>query len=254
MLPQTGIAILDWILSFLDAWGYLIVIFFTVFENIFIIGTLTPGETIVIAAAFVSTHGSLALPLVWVCSLVGTLIGSNITYWVGRRLGLEAFRASVERVSQTRIGRLLKVDPSAIDEVQAHFDADGSKTVFFSRFAVGAKNMVPAMAGAVRMPVFWFEFHTVFSATIYTSLMCAIGWFLGENMQYALRVSQGVSWFGLLVLLTVAGVLLFSRRRAAKRREAARAQTACAGDVAHAEDAADAEDAACTDEVDEESA
>lgn len=220
MLPETGIAILDWILSFMDAWGYPIVIFFTIFENIFIVGTLTPGETIVIAAAFVSTHGNLTLPVVWVCSLVGTLVGSNITYWAGRRLGLEAFRATVERIAETRIGRLLKVDPGTIDEIQAHFDADGSKTVFFSRFAVGAKNMVPAMAGAVRMPVFWFEFHTVFSAVIYTSLMCAIGWFLGENMEYALRVSQGMSWFGLVVLLSVGGVLWYTRRRAALRREA----------------------------------
>lgn len=219
MLPETGIAILDWILSFMNAWGYAIVVFFTIFENIFIVGTLTPGETIVIAAAFVSTHGDLALPVVWICSLVGTLIGSNITYWAGRRLGLDAFRATVERVAATRIGRFLKVDPSAIEEIQAHFDADGSKTVFFSRFAVGAKNMVPAMAGAVRMPVFWFEFHTVFSATIYTSLMCAIGWFLGENMEYALRVSQGMSWFGLILLLTVGAVLVYGRRRAAKRRE-----------------------------------
>lgn len=217
MIPETGIAIFDWLLSLMDAWGYLIVFIITIFENIFIVGSLTPGETFIVVGALVSTGGGLSLPLVWLCAMAGTLIGSNLTFFAGRRLGLEGFRGAVERLSVTRVGRLLKIDPAAIDEIQAHFDEDGSKTVFLARFAVGIKNWVPAVAGAVRMPVFWFEFHTVFAAALHTTLMCAIGWFLGENMDYALQIVAGVGWFGLMVVVLVIGSLVLLRRVARRR-------------------------------------
>jgi membrane protein DedA with SNARE-associated domain len=46
MTIQTGIPVLDWFLAALDSWGYLIVLAFTVFENLFVVGSLTPGETV----------------------------------------------------------------------------------------------------------------------------------------------------------------------------------------------------------------
>ena len=61
MMPLTGIPILDWFLNLLDAWGYLIVFGFTVFENLFVIGSLTPGETVVIAASAVASNGQLVV-------------------------------------------------------------------------------------------------------------------------------------------------------------------------------------------------
>jgi membrane protein DedA with SNARE-associated domain len=224
VIPQTGFPPLDWFLQALDTWGYAIVFGFTIFENLFVIGSFTPGETVVVAAAFVTTLDSLSLPLVWISSLVGTMIGSNVSYLLGRRAGLEAVRAFVQRVAATRIGRILRIDPAGLDEVEEHFELDGSRTVFFSRFAVGAKNFVPAVAGAVRMPVFWFEFHTMFSAMVYTSLMCLVGWFLGENFDHAMRVVTGFSWFGLLVLLTFLtlawmGKLKLKSRRTHSRRD-----------------------------------
>lgn len=222
MAPQVGIPVIDWFLNLLDAWGYLIVFIFTIFENLFIIGSMTPGETFVISAAFVSNGGSLSLPLVWISSFAGTMIGSNITYVLGRRAGMQSVHAFVERLASTRLGRLFKIDPAVLDEVREHFDTDGSKTVFFSRFAVGAKNFVPAVAGAVRMPLFWFEFHTVFSAVVYGTLMCAIGWFLGENMDVALRVATSAGWVGLLIMIVFLAFLVAGRRRL-KARKAARA-------------------------------
>lgn len=220
MVPQIGVPAVDWFLNLLDAWGYLIVLGFTILENLFIIGSFTPGETFVIAAAFVSNSGSLSLPLVWVSSFIGTMIGSNATYLLGRRAGLPRVHRLVERLAATRIGRLLKIDPAVLNEVEEHFATDGSKAVFFSRFAVGAKNFVPAVAGAVRMPVFWFEFHTIFSAIVYGSLMCFIGWLLGENIELALRVAGSIGWVGLFVMLAVGTFLVVGRRRYKARKAA----------------------------------
>jgi len=215
---QTGIPIVDWFLAALDSWGYVIVFGFTVFENLFVVGSFTPGETVVIAAGFVASRGSLMIWLVWVASVIGTVVGSNVSYWLGRRAGLQAVHDFTQRLSQTRAGRLFRIDASDVDEVRNHFHTQGAKTLLISRFAVGAKNFVPAVAGATRMPMFWFELYTLIGAFIYTSLMCALGWFLGENLDLALRVASGIGYVGLLIFAIFVAGLIIARNRLRGRR------------------------------------
>lgn len=211
--PQTGIPVIDWFLAALDAWGYLIVFGFTILENLFVVGSLTPGETIVIAAALVASRGGLVIAGVWIASFVGTVTGANISYQLGRRAGLEGVRAFVERLAATWVGKVFRIDASGLDEIQKHFDDHGSKTVLISRFAIGAKNFVPAMAGASCMKVFWFELYTVVGAILYTTAMCLIGWFLGTNIELALRVASGIGYAGLAILALFMVVLWAARNR-----------------------------------------
>lgn len=248
---QTGVPVVDFILQALDNLGYLIVFGFTIFENLFLIGSPMPGETVVVGGALVASRGGLWLPGVWLASFFGTVTGANITFWVGRRAGLEAIGSFVDRIARTRLGRVFGVTHETVDDVYEHFHTEGSKTVLISRFAIGAKNIVPAIAGATRMPVFWFEMYTVIGAIAYTSLMCAIGWFLGENLELALDVVRGVGYAGLaLLLMFIAALWLVRKRIRARRalRQAANDSAEVAGAVVDAvedvaEDIVDPEDA-----------
>lgn len=217
-MTSTGVPIIDWFLALLAGWGYLIVFGFTIFENLFVVGSFTPGETVVIAAAAVASNEQLRLSLVWIASVLGTMLGSNTSYWLGRRAGMESVRAVVDRVAASRAGRLLRVDASGLDDVQEHFHTHGSKTVLVSRFAVGAKNFVPAIAGATRMPVFWFEAYTLVGAIVYTSLMCAIGWFLGFNLERAVKFASGVGYVGLFVFVVMLAAIVVAGRQVKRRR------------------------------------
>lgn len=211
MQPLTGVPIIDWVLGFMDVWGYALVLLFTVFENLFIIGSFTPGETIVMAAAFLSTpeNGHLWLPVVWVLSVVGTMIGSNISYWFGRRGGRDGL---------LRYGRRFKVDEERVAAAEAYFYRHGSKTVFLSRFVAGFKNFVPVIAGVSRMPLAYFQGWTLLGAVAYTSIMCAIGYFVGENFERALQIARDVGFIGLAIIVGVIVALLVGRRRFSARR------------------------------------
>lgn len=213
MIPPTGIPALDWFLALLVSWGYLIVIFFTVFENTFVVGSFTPGETVVIAAAFIASQGELSLALVWGSSMFGTLLGSNAGYILGRHAGMEGVRAFADRAAHSRWGRVLRIHPGVVDEVHDHFHEQGSKTVFISRFAIGAKNFVPAIAGAVKMPFYWFELYTVLGAIAYTTIMCAIGWLVGYEFEAALRIASSIGWVGLAVLALFIFAVVFGRKK-----------------------------------------
>ncbi|MDP2181750.1 MAG: DedA family protein [Actinomycetota bacterium] len=205
MHPITGIAALDWFLGMLDSHGYLLVFGFTIFENLFVIGSFTPGETVVMAAAFLSTpaQGSLSLPLVWIVSVVGTTVGSNISYFIGRRGGEDAL---------LRYGRRFRISEERITEAEAYFYKHGSKTVFISRFAAGFKNFVPMIAGVSKMDLAYFQGWTILGAITYTSLMCAIGYFVGNNFDRALAIARSIGYVGLTIFALFLFALWYGRR------------------------------------------
>lgn len=224
MPSVTGIPVFDWFLNALDALGYLIVFGATVFENLFVVGSITPGETIVIAGAFVASIGRLSIVGVWLSSVVGTLAGSNASYWLGRRLGHPALMTVIGRIEQSRIGRVLRISADSVSDSERFFKRHGAKTVLLARFAIGAKNFVPVIAGASRMQLFWFEVYTLLGAIVYTSVMCAIGWFVGrlagsveQNLRLGLRIASGIGWFGLIAIVVLIALFVWGGRQAASR-------------------------------------
>jgi membrane protein DedA with SNARE-associated domain len=212
MEPVTGIAIIDWFLGLLDVAGYPIVFGFTVFENLFVIGGITPGETIVVAAAFLSTpqYGSLSWPLVWISSVAGTVLGSNISYFLGRKGGRDAL---------LRYGHRFRISAKRIADAEEYFRVHGSKTVLVGRFTAGFKNFTPMIAGVSRMKLPWFELYTVLGAMLYTTVMVLIGYFVGENFERALAFAAGLGYVGVAVVAVVVIVLIVARRRVKTRRK-----------------------------------
>lgn len=212
MEPVTGIAFIDWFLGLLDITGYPIVFGFTVFENLFVVGGITPGETIVVAAAFLSTpqYGSLQWPLVWLSSVLGTVVGSNISYFLGRKGGRDAL---------LRYGHRFHVSEKRIAYAEEYFRVHGSKTVLVGRFTAGFKNFTPMIAGVSRMQVGWFELYTILGAMLYSTAMVLIGYFLGENFERALAFAAGLGYAGIALVITLVAILLVARRRRKKRCE-----------------------------------
>lgn len=207
----TGIPIIDWALGLLDYHGYALVVFFTTFENLFIIGSFTPGETIVIASAFLTSPetGTLWLPAVWISSVVGTVVGSNISYFFGLKGG---------RNTLLKYGHRFHITEERVAEAEAYFEVHGPKAVFFARFATGLKNFVPVIAGVTRMRILHFQGWTLLGAIAQTSLMCAIGVLVGENFDKALSIARGFGIFGLLLFATVITLAVLARRRFYRKR------------------------------------
>ena len=207
-MPVTGFGPLDWFLALLDSWGYLITILFTVSENLFVLGSFTPGETVVMAAGFVAEGGGLNPWLVGISSLIGTMTGSNLSYWFGRRGGREALLKWGGKV----------FDEERIAAAEEYFENHGNKTVLISRFAAGFKNFVPVIAGASKMRVWIFELYTLIGAIIYTTLMVSLGWIFAENFDRALAIARGLTWFGFVVLVAMLAFLIWGRRQYIARK------------------------------------
>ena len=202
--PVTGIAIVDWFLRFLDTWGYLIVFGFTVSENIFVLGSFTPGETVVMAAAFVASMGELNVVGVWFASVIGTIVGSNLSYALGRKGGRDMLM---------RFGDRFHISDDRITAAEEYFFKHGSKTVFLARFAAGVKNFVPMIAGVSHMGLFWFELYTLLGAITYTTIGVLIGYFIGQNFDKAVAIAGQVGVVGTVLFVVLVVLLIVGRKR-----------------------------------------
>jgi len=218
--PQTGIPALDWFLAALNDWGYILVFLFAISENLFIIGSATPGETIVMAAGFVTVKGSLDPTIVVLCAVAGALIGANISYTFGRRGG----RAALLRWG----GRFF--DEERIVAAEEYFERHGNKTIVISRFAALFKNFVPVIAGVSKMRLWVFETWMVVGATVYTVLMLVLGIVFAENFDKALKIARNITWFGMVLLVCMVGFLLWGRHRFLRRKVEVLAEAAEAED------------------------
>src|SRR5574340_462142 len=68
------------------AWGYLIVFLGALFENTALLGLLLPGGTLALLGAFYAWQGSLNIVWVIVFAWIGTTLGYNADYLIGRFL------------------------------------------------------------------------------------------------------------------------------------------------------------------------
>ncbi len=205
-------SVLQWVLSLLGTWGYLIVFLACVLENLFIIGSFTPGDVITAAAAFTATtpQGQQLNP--WVLfglATLGTFIGTNISYFIGRRGGRDLI---------ARVGPRFGIGLDAIEAGEEYFERHGSPTIVFARFVAVMKNLAPALAGASRMHLFWYEVYSFVGAVAYAGLLTGIGWFLGSRFQQGLKYLGAFSWVVLAAIALVAGGAWIANQRRVRRK------------------------------------
>jgi membrane protein DedA with SNARE-associated domain len=232
---------LNWSLAALDHYGYAIVFGATVLENIFIVGSFTPGDVITTSAAFTASTPAGNSTNVWgifAVAVLGTWIGTNISYVIGARGG----KALIERV-----GPRFGISVEAIEAGDEYFDQRGPATIIFARFVAVLKNLAPTIAGASRLKLWVFEVYSLIGAVLYAGILVALGWFLGANFQQGLKYFGAFSWVMFIVVLIGIVAVWQGKRRRDKRvvkRQAARFEAdhgrlACDDETEECSDAAD---------------
>jgi membrane protein DedA with SNARE-associated domain len=204
-------SVIEWVLAGLATWGYPIVFLVTAGENIFVLGSFVPGDVVTAAAAVAAATNPAARLTPWALIALGTfgsLLGANVSYVIGRRGG----RDLIERV-----GPRFGMDIQAIEAAEEFFEKRGAATVFLGRFVAVVKNIVPALAGASKMNIFWFELYSLLSAAVYACVLVGVGWFLGDNFQRGLKVFGAFSWLMLMAVVIAAIAMVMAKRKADKR-------------------------------------
>lgn len=197
------------LLATLSKWGYAGLALALFLESA---GVPVPGETALLAASFGAAHGILALPWIIVVALTATVLGDNLGFAVGRKLG---------RGWAERHGSRVLLTPSRLRRIDAFFDRFGPAAVALARFVPGVRVLGALAAGTsgMRWPVFLR--YNILGAIAWVSIVSAAGFALGRGYAGA-AVIMGRAGVVLLVVVPVAllavWLLVRLRRHLLERR------------------------------------
>lgn len=200
-------------LDAVPAWQlYLVVGLLLVLETTVLIGLITPGEVVLLAAATtVGSAGEYA-------ALAGIAAGASI---IGQTGGYLIGRGFGDRLRASWAGR--KIGEQHWRRAETVLRGGAGRAIIASRFLAVAHSLVPVLAGTLRMPLRRFAPYTALGAVIWG--LVYVG--LGSAASLAVRESAhlvGPAFTGVLVIAVV--VLLVVRAVRNKRRERAAAALA----------------------------
>lgn len=134
-------------------------------------GLLVPGETALIVAAVLASHGKLSLPLVIAAGAAGAIVGDNVGYLIGGR----ALRWLLTRGGRGRASR-----EAFVARGERFFAKHGPKAVFLARFLPGLRLTGAWFAGASRMSWWRFAFWNALGGTVWAAAVAILSYELGN--------------------------------------------------------------------------
>jgi len=179
-------------------WGYVVIFTAMLLENA---GLPLPGETVTLLGGYAAGSGQLNVLGVMGAAAGGAVLGDNIGYWVGRRLGWGLI---------LKVGRWLGQSPAQLEKLRDQFLRHAGKSVLLGRFVAVLRVVAGPMAGAVGVPYPKFLLCNVVGATLWATTMVSLAW-LGGRWIPVERMVKGVVEFGLGALVLVALIVLLPR-------------------------------------------
>jgi membrane protein DedA with SNARE-associated domain len=181
----------------------LIVVFLTI--AIETSGVPLPGETALVAAAVLASRGHFAIWEVIAVAAAAAIIGDNIGYWLGRKLG---------RGFLQRYGVVRRFSERVLPPAERFFRRHGGKSIFLARWFSGFRIAGAWIAGFAHMPWWRFFIWNAVGGIAWATTVSLVAYYAGQAAADAIShyglIGAGVV-LGLVVAVLVA--LHFWRRR-----------------------------------------
>src|SRR5437764_3014 len=165
-------------------------------------GIPSPGETALVAAAVLASQGKLKIGLVITIGVASAIIGDNIGYLLGRKIGRDVVKAK---------GPLHEHRLQAIAVGDRFFEKHGPKAVFLARWIALVRFAAAWLAGINRMPMKLFFFWNALGGLTWGITFGLVGYFGGKAAAGALE-KVGIVGAVVLALMLIAAVEDIRRR------------------------------------------
>lgn len=187
-----------WLTQVIHDWGYYAILLFTFLE----------GETILVLGGMAAKLGHLQLHWVMVCAFVGSLIGDQLWFFVGRRGG----HALLARKPRWR---------PAYEKIDRHLHRHRYWFILSFRFLYGLRTVAPFAIGMSSVKASTYAMLNVIAAAIWAVAVALLGYFIGEAFQKVLKGAKSVEHIAIGALIVGGIALWIWRWRIAARRKAA---------------------------------
>lgn len=173
-------------------WVYLFVLFSMTLENFF---PPYPGDTVVFISAVYASAGHASLPIIYVLSIVGTMISVMALYYIGGRQGRAVFTRS----------KLRLINVSRLERIERWFDRWGDKMLLASRYLTGVRAALALFAGVGAVRPWKMFTYSLISTCTWSFLVIYLGYVLRRDWH---RIDSIFSTYSLLTYVAMGVVLV----------------------------------------------
>jgi len=171
-------------------------------------GIPVPGETALITAAIVASRGRLDIEVVIAVAAAAAILGDNVGFAIGRKLGRRVLTAP---------GPLLHHRRRVIAVGEPFFDRHGPKAVFLGRWVTGLRITAAWMAGVTRMPWPTFLFWNALGGIAWATSIGLLAYFVGHSAERFIHLAGIGGAVGVVLTGLVLWFVLRLRRRRAEQ-------------------------------------
>jgi membrane protein DedA with SNARE-associated domain len=205
--------------SFLTHYGYAAIFLFAFLEACCV---PIPSEVTFGFAGVLAGQGHLNIVAVIVVGTVAELIGSLVSYGIGR-VGGRPFVA--------RTGRYLLITQADIDRAERFFTGRGAWAVPLGRCLPVVRSFVSVVAGFVEVPVVLFAFLSLIGTAVWVTVISLVGYGVGNAWT---KVNHDISLAGYgIVVIAVIAIAAFVVYRLRELRRENHAEAGEGSDQAH---------------------
>lgn len=182
------------ILSFVETFGYLGIFIMTFIESTFI---PLPSELTLIPAGYLIFNGSMKLMPILAFSILGTLLGSLLNYYIAYKLGRKLF---------LKYGKVFFLKKNQLLYLESFFLKYGSISTFFGRMLPGVKHFISFPAGLAKMNLKLFCIYTITGSLIWISCLLYLGFMIGDNKNL---LNKKINEFNIIIIILTVIIILY---------------------------------------------
>lgn len=162
----------EWIVKNYNDTIYIVLFLVIFIETGLVVMPFLPGDSLLFMAGLFAAKGQLSLATILFMLFLAAVLGDNVNYWIGRKLGLGVFEWKIR-------GRQL-VKPSYLEKTEQFFEKRGVAAIIMARFVPIVRTFTPFAAGVGKMKYRKFLLFDVIGGALWITSMTMAGFFLGE--------------------------------------------------------------------------
>ena len=154
----------------IEAVGIIGVIAIIFAESGLFFGFFFPGDSLLFTAGLLASQSLLSLPVLLVGSFIAAVLGDNVGYAFGKKVGPALFSRE----------NSFFFNKKHIERSREFFGKYGKKAIILARFMPIVRTFTPILAGVGSMEYRTFFVYNIVGGVIWTFGMALLGYFLGS--------------------------------------------------------------------------
>ncbi|CAN5470382.1 DedA family protein [soil metagenome] len=162
----------DWLFANYSDTIYSLLFAIIFIETGLVIMPFLPGDSLLFLAGLFARTGQLNLTTVILLLWLAAVLGDNMNYWIGRKIGLKVFTL--------KVGNRFLVKQEYLDKTHLFFEKHGSKAIILARFVPFVRTFAPFAAGVGKMDYKKYIVFDILGGFLWVAGLSTAGYLLGN--------------------------------------------------------------------------